>query len=512
MSPRLLRAFLAPLALAFFTACSGGGGSSSLPAQKSALHPASAGVATRHAAGVSNGSLFQPNTIKYSDTGSQPATGRSGSATIQSRALIAKDGSTLVESTTGVLDGATGAGAFKHVQAKIQDTAGSTQRALNYTDLTGGYWSQTYSGIARNDTIQLQQNITGVDAPRTDVVTTVATAKLRPDLSVLRISAPSKAYVHAPVNFTATVGELNGDVGARADCVLSVDGQQVAQALGIWVDAGHTVACAFTTTFATTGTKNVVVSATNVVPGDWDLSNNSASTTIQIVDPVVSLGYYAGAETYHYAYNYASSYSSSYYYNSGTSSGSGTSDYADAYIEGYTTRHKFQFPVQLSANVTADGTSILQNTATTLTPQFDNGYYTCSSSYAAGNSAGACSADDGSFSYAYYEAYKEDVTYYDQGVNCSYYGCSSYSYIYNISVSGALTTYDIGSSDQFTLDVVDAGGTTYRAASAAVATTPFSYQYNPNYCYSYYYGSYCESGTFSYVGKSVSTSGPEGGT
>lgn len=46
------------------------------------------------------------NGIKYRVNGLQPATGRSGSASLTARALLGKDGTTLVEATTGELDSA----------------------------------------------------------------------------------------------------------------------------------------------------------------------------------------------------------------------------------------------------------------------------------------------------------------------------------------------------------------------------------------------------------------------
>src|SRR5437867_5935651 len=42
-----------------------------------------------------------PNSEKYRDSGFQPATGRSGSATVSTRALLDKAGTTDVEVTTG---------------------------------------------------------------------------------------------------------------------------------------------------------------------------------------------------------------------------------------------------------------------------------------------------------------------------------------------------------------------------------------------------------------------------
>jgi hypothetical protein len=102
-------------------------------------------------------------------------------------------------------------------------------------------------------------------------------------LAALRVEGPANALVGLPVNFTAFVMERNGDVGARASCVLYVDGTAVDRADGIWVDAGRVVSCAMAHSFSTTGTHTIDVRAENVQPGDYDDANNGASGSIQIV-------------------------------------------------------------------------------------------------------------------------------------------------------------------------------------------------------------------------------------
>src|SRR4051794_9980978 len=44
------------------------------------------------------------NTVKYRDLGAKPATGRSGTSTLATRALLGKDGVTELEVTTGTFD------------------------------------------------------------------------------------------------------------------------------------------------------------------------------------------------------------------------------------------------------------------------------------------------------------------------------------------------------------------------------------------------------------------------
>lgn len=224
------------------------------------------------------------NSVKYRDQGLKPATGRSGSAQLTVRALLGKDNVTDLEITTGELDVSTAApGNISKLQVKGFDPAEELQFTQNYNGLEqGGYVAQRHEGRARHSKIQVQGNVDGIDPQRTGVVTVTETVKLRPDLKAADLAAPQKAKVNTPVNISATISELNADVGAHADCVLYVDGAEADRAGGIWVDAAGTVSCAFTQTFTTTGTKGLEVRAEGVVPGDYDLANNAVSGTVEI--------------------------------------------------------------------------------------------------------------------------------------------------------------------------------------------------------------------------------------
>jgi hypothetical protein len=87
-----------------------------------------------------------------------------------------------------------------------------------------------------------------------------------------------------PVTVMATISEINGDTGARAACKLYVDGTRVDEAQNIWIDAGDTVNCAFSTVF-TAGTHKLSVTASSVVPSDWDRANNVAEAEITAKAP-----------------------------------------------------------------------------------------------------------------------------------------------------------------------------------------------------------------------------------
>lgn len=234
---------------------------------------------TQRAALITNGQ-------KYSDKGSKPATGRAGSATVRARALLAKDGTTDVEVTTGALDdAATPPGQLARVQLKTLNQGGEAVYTKNFGGLAaGGYFKTTLDDVRRGQPLQTQATVRGIDPNRTGVVTMLTNVSLRPDLRATSLTAPARALRGSPVNITATVDEANHDVGANARCVLYVDGAQADSAQGIWVDAGDTVSCAFSRIFGETGTRRLRVSVEEVVPGDYDPSNNSAEASIDITD------------------------------------------------------------------------------------------------------------------------------------------------------------------------------------------------------------------------------------
>jgi hypothetical protein len=225
---------------------------------------------------------FVSNSVKYRDAGQKPATGRSGSATLTALALLGSDGVTDLAVAAGA------PGTLRKVQIKAFD-GDALLWTRNDNGPSGGSATYPLRGLKRGGRLQVQSNIGGVDGNRTGVVTVDETIKLRPDLSVQAIDAPPSVRVAQPTVLAATIAELNGDVGARADCVLRVEGEVVDRARGIWVDAGDAVDCAFTHSFPTAGTVHISVAAEGVDPGDYLSGNNSRSATV-IVVPNASMG------------------------------------------------------------------------------------------------------------------------------------------------------------------------------------------------------------------------------
>ena len=250
-------------------------------------------------------SEYIPNRIKYSDTGLKPATGRAGDIAVAARALLGADGATDVELTTGSFDGdAAPTGSLNRVQVKADyDTSDAITRNFS----AGGSFASVRLdglGLAPHESIQIQASAQSAADARTGVVTMIETVKRRPDLRAAAVPVPPYGIEGHPLNVYLNISETNRDIGARADCVLRVDGVEVDRATNIWVDAGGTVSCAMTHVFTAAGPHQLQVSVENVSPGDWNAGNNATpvfTVRIRSAAEVVSGGSYVASarETLH---------------------------------------------------------------------------------------------------------------------------------------------------------------------------------------------------------------------
>jgi hypothetical protein len=229
-----------------------------------------------------SGAQLIRNTVRYSDTGQKPATGRAGSAAITARALIGSDLRTELEVTARSADPlSTAQASLQKVRVNAIDHNGAQLFETNYTGLAGPTFTKSFDRLSWGMTLRVKANVTGVDHNRTDLVDATVPVLLRPDLAVYLFTT-NRIRAGTPVPFTAYVLEGNGQVGALADCGLYVDGTRVDIARDVWVDAQGVVTCAFTHTFADAGRRLVEVRAENVRPGDWDTANNASATYVEV--------------------------------------------------------------------------------------------------------------------------------------------------------------------------------------------------------------------------------------
>ena len=313
---------------------------------------------------AARGPNFHKNSVKYSDAGAKPVTGRSGSASLQARALMSADGSVQIDASTGTGDLASSAapGEIRKIQLKILSPSGKATSTQNFNGNGTGRWSTTLARVGAGSQIQLQANIGGIDGRRTDVVTLTVPVKRLPDVAVDGVAAPSRAMAGMPMNVVATVSERNGDVGARASCMLSIDGQLNDQARGIWIAAGQSVSCAFQTQVATVGSHKVTVYVTGVSPTDYNQNDNSATTSVEVLSPEVALGYSASftatdADSYYHQKNSTADGSFVDEQTSQTTRQERTLSMTSA-----TSANSFTFPVSVRSALLADGVSVFDYT------------------------------------------------------------------------------------------------------------------------------------------------------
>jgi hypothetical protein len=357
----------------------------------------------------------------------------------------------------------------------------------------------------------VQANIRQIDGRRTDVVTAVVQAKLRPDVAVDAVTAPERSKKGVPVQISALVKELNGDVDAQADCVLSIDGVDVDQAAGIWVAAGDAVSCAFAYAFPQDGLHQITVAASHVVPGDYDEANNAASTSIQIVTEQFKnitanfrRGDYTSTQTGNYEY-WDCWWDCYDYYWGGTDNSHQVSDEVHASA---TAETAFAAPFsELSARVLVDGNQATQLVYTNLA--FDwvdasNPAYGCtwrSSTDANGrnHNLNVCTGNSGSgeWTNVWYNSYGGAATYYSSRWEYYYYysyywgGWYYYGPYWTYNYSTTWTTGNpasllpVGQTYSVSLKLNSASATADMTTSTYVA---YDYPYSYSDWYGYYYG------------------------
>jgi len=396
------------------------------------------------------------NRFKYRDAGRKPGRGQSGGAVMEARALLGKDGMTLVEAVVGAFDEGMLMGRLEKVQLKLPSVGGSV-----YNDKPQARsWSRQVRGLTSMDSVQVHGNVRLSSGTGMHVVLLTVPVSMRPDLQVSDVSAPAQAFLNTPVTIVATVRERNGDVGARGDCLLTIDGAAVDQARAIWVDALDAVNCQFSYMFRTVGTHNISVSVKAVNPGDFDLTNNSATTAINIVPPgaLITFGSVQAQEE---AYSFTV-----------TQTRTGTYPITGAYqgsqmlsgISFYgTTVDVANEVTRVESKLSVDGAVVHESELTEFSGyEYDDGFalVRCREYFMNGEQAQSCVSmhhAGNSSAWFFYAHTSGTVTYYGQTLYCHTSGCDTYTQNRN-TVTGTGSLYGIAPSSimRIELTFVDA--------------------------------------------------------
>jgi hypothetical protein len=236
--------------------------------------------------------------------------------------LINQDGTTDVIVGVDVLEPETSTftppSLAKHIQMKTFDTDGVLQWTQNYQDApltieaTSSHVAYQYVDVLRHQPIRTQVQVQNEQTTDTEVLRAVGTALLRPDLAVIQVEAPDSAPVGSLLNITATIEELNRDLGANATVTLSDSTGVIDTVEGEYYSPAATHSLHFVAEAPTVaGTYTLTVNVGDVDPNDYDQTNNTLSIDVEIVDPLTTTTFssnYYSRDGYYYR-RYSSYYS-----------------------------------------------------------------------------------------------------------------------------------------------------------------------------------------------------------
>jgi hypothetical protein len=211
-----------------------------------------------------------------------------GNAQLAARTMLDSQAGVVLEVTTGTFDdGSVAPGAIEKLAVSITRPNGKHRDELTFKPRTDtGFFSTSLGSLIHGQALTVDATISGISRGK-DRVSVDDQVVYRPDLTVSHVDVPRSAAFGLPTSIAATISETMGDLGAKADCILSSDGAVVDRVAGIWVDAGGVVTCHFSHTFTALGPHAIRVDVANVQPGDYDTTNNHGDAALVVTPEFV---------------------------------------------------------------------------------------------------------------------------------------------------------------------------------------------------------------------------------
>lgn len=175
--------------------------------------------------------------------------------------------------------------ALKKIQLKIYATDGSLDDVRNVTDVAApaGIANLALGDVERDRRVEVDVLVEA--DTRTNVVRAFAKTRLRPDLVVTRVFAPSQTTTSRPIDVVADVEELNADTGVTATATLMLGPTPLAPAKPISVAAGGKTSVSFTgVTVPTAVPSELEVILDAAAPAETDAANNRRATAIDVTE------------------------------------------------------------------------------------------------------------------------------------------------------------------------------------------------------------------------------------
>lgn len=178
----------------------------------------------------------------------------------------------------------------QHLQLKSLDIFSKLRwtKNLHELGLAVGPGSSTvslqYSDVEHGQNVKAKMTVRDSNN-RMQVLYNEARALFRPDLAIAGVTAPAQVNARQTVNIPVSIRELKGDLGATANVFLFDGDTLIDSANGVTVSPLGEVTVVLATRFSATGAHALKVVIGDVVPGDYDSSNNEHSFGIDVVVP-----------------------------------------------------------------------------------------------------------------------------------------------------------------------------------------------------------------------------------
>jgi|GEM_PF-7064910 len=210
---------------------------------------------------------------------------------------------------------------LKMLQMKMRNTAGDIVFMENVKDaaLTGDLYTAAVAGVNQHNELEVQASIESPFLKKGLVLKGSAVCKLKPDLSVSGVFAPTEVKINELFNVEAVINEVNLETGSVCDVALYAGDVLFAVVPGVEVPANGHVSVVFQgVTHSAAEVKSFTIKINNSNPGEYSTTNNELSFDVNFIDPVLIQGMsysflYNVQKNYHYINSYVAengSYSS----------------------------------------------------------------------------------------------------------------------------------------------------------------------------------------------------------
>ncbi len=385
--------------------------------------------------------------------------------------------------------------ALKKLQIKIRNQAGEVAYIHNakLLSLTGNVYKTSITGPNDHNTIEVQAHIKNKDE---EVIVRKGSVTKYPDVKVESVTAPSSQKINLPFNVEVFLTEINLQNAATCNVSLFKGASLVATISNVAIAAGGNASAVFADlTHNAVGTQSYSVSVTNVIPGEYDNSNNFSSFSIEFTNPTppVTQTYYwlnyGRNNNYDYNYTVTSPNTGQVLYQYDQTGDFENFDYGTYGYDG--SYVNTGAPLSASYRITTDDNRTIQGSFADVQPYYNYySYYTYYYAFDPVNFVHFQAYLQNGYFQSYIYRYRSNYVYMNSDIYGSYYYENLDPANSFINASSQLTVSLITTQD----DKSWGGGATMSIS----APIPYNYNYN-GYYYDYYYGYVNYSYSYSYL-------------